>query len=163
MNMLIEEIQMLANDPKSWVAVALMVLIAGHSVATVLLCPYSHGKAKIDDIEVSQARGQVFTVGARFGLMMVVGIALTVGGLFMIASGTKPALALIAMVSGLVITQTEPVRLRIREGKSSVIANRDSDETTAELMRGRLHSDQKELALSNVVTLAALVGGLLVF
>jgi hypothetical protein len=163
MNMLLEEITMLAADPRAWIAVGLMVLVAGHSIGLLFLCPYSRGRATITDEEVIAAQGQDFFVGSRFGLMMIGGIALTVGGLFMIASGTKPALALIAMVAGLVITQTEPVRLRIREGKSLVKANRDAEPATAELMRERLHAGHKELALSNVVMLVALTAGLLAF
>ncbi|MEM9059733.1 MAG: hypothetical protein AAGD13_04655 [Pseudomonadota bacterium] len=163
MNMLISELQMLAGDWRSWIVVVLMALIAVHSAVYYVVCPYVHGRANISDAEVTEARGNPFKPGMRLGLMMVVGIVLTLTGLFMIADGVKPTLALAAMVVGIVIIQTEPTRSSIRESTQRVVALRDAEVVTREAAQSRLRGNHRELVTKNVVLLGALIAGMAVF
>ncbi|MGD1925307.1 MAG: hypothetical protein ACFB03_14130 [Paracoccaceae bacterium] len=163
MNMLISELQMLAGDWRSWIVVALMALIAVHSIVYFFMCPYVNGRATISDTAVSEARGTQFKHGIRLGIMMVAGIVLTLAGLFMIAEGVKPAFALAAMVAGMVITQTEPTRSMIRENTQRVVALRDAEPLVREAAQNRLRGTHRELVMTNVALLAALVVGIAVF
>ncbi len=163
MNMLIDELHALAEDPRSWAVVAVMLLFAAHSLFAVLRCPYVRGVADISDAEVVDAKANPFEPGARFALMMVAGIALTIVGLFMIASGTKPTIALAAMVAGIVCIQTEPARLRIRESKQRIVARRDAPVEVMAIEQDRLHGSHRELAITNFLIIAALVAALMAF
>lgn len=163
MNMLISELQMLAGDWRSWIVVGLMGALVVQSVAVFFLCPYVNGKANITNEAVAEARESVFKPGARYGIMMVIGIVLTLTGLFMIAEGTRPTIALAAMVAGIVIVQTEPTRTIIRENTQRVISLRDALDTKREAAELRLRGSHIELVTKNFVLLAALIAGLLAF
>ncbi|MEM7211039.1 MAG: hypothetical protein AAF479_03950 [Pseudomonadota bacterium] len=163
MNMLISELQMLASDWRSWIVVALMAFVATHSIVYYFMCPYAHGRASITDDAVQDAQSQNYRPGLRFGLMMIVGITLTLMGLFMIAEGIRPTLALVAMVGGIVIVQTEPTRSVIRENTIRLIANRDAEPIRQQASQMRLRGSHRELVTKNVILLTALVAGLLAF
>lgn len=163
MNMLIEELQNLAADPRSWAIVGLMAVIAAISVARLWFCPYIAGTYQPSDEEVREARATGTQIGARFGLMMLVGAALTLTGLFMIAGGIKPTIALGLMVVGIVVSQTEPYRLQIREQQRVVVASRDAPDAVIVGARDRLRGNQRSLALTNLVLLAGLIAGLMAF
>lgn len=163
MSMLIDELQRLADDPRSWIVVAIMALVAARSLFLFLRCPYASGTIVIDDDAVRHARENPFTPGARFGVMMVLGVSLTLLGLFMLYRGIHPTISLAAMAMGILIVQTEPARLRIRENIERIIANRDADEAFVGGARHRLKISHQELTVMNVVVLAALTAGLLVF
>lgn len=163
MNMLIEELQGLAADPRSWAIVALMALVAGISVIRLWQCPHIAGTYQATDEEVSRAGKKGFKIGIRFGVAMIGGSALTLTGLLMIASGIRPTIALGLMVVGIVIIQTEPYRLQIREQTRLLIASRDAAEAIIQGARTRLRENQRALATTNVVLLAGLIAGLLAF
>ena len=163
MNMLISELQMLASDWRSWIVVGVMGALVLHSLTYYFMCPYVHGRANITDEAVVEARERVFKPGARYGLMMVLGIVLTVTGLFMIADGVKPTLALAAMVAGIVIVQTEPTRTVIRENTQRVISLRDDETSKLEAAALRLRGSHVELVVKNLVLFAALIAGILAF
>ena len=163
MNMLIEELQGIAADPRSWVVVALMAVIAGISVMRLWMCPHISGTYQPSDDEVERARDQGFRVGWRFGLLMLVGAGVTLAGLFMIAGGIKPTIALGLVVVGIVVIQTEPFRLQIREQQRMVVASRDASAAVLDGARDRLRANQTSLALTNLVLLAGLIAGLLAF
>ena len=163
MNMLISELQMLASDWRSWIVVGLMTAVALHSVVYYLMCPYVNGRANITDDAVSAAKNRQFKPGVRFGMMMITGIAMTVIGLFMIAEGNNPTIALAAMVAGIVIIQTEPTRSMIRENTQSLVAHRDAQETKQVAVQMRLRGSHRELVTKNMVLLGALTAGLLAF
>ena len=163
MNMLIEELQGLAADPRSWVIVALMGLVAAASLFRLLRCPHVNGTYRPNDQEVDTARQSGTQIGPRFGLMMLVGAGLTVAGLFMIAGGIRPTLALGLMVVGIVVIQTEPYRLQIREQMRAVIASRDAPAAVLDGARDRLRGNQRALVMTNMVLLVGLIAGLLAF
>ena len=163
MNMLISELQMLATDWRSWFVVALMAAVALHSIVYYFVCPYVHGRASITDEAVRDAQARTFKPGMRFGAMMVLGIGLTLTGLFMIADGIKPTLALAAMVAGIVIVQTEPTRSTIRENTMRLIANRDAEPIRQEAAQLRLRGSHRELVGKNFFLLGALIVGMMAF
>lgn len=163
MNMLIEELQGLAADPRSWAIVGLMALVAAVSLFRLWRCPHIAGTYQPTDAEVDEAGRTGTQIGPRFGLMMFLGAALTVVGLFMIAGGVRPTIALGLMVVGLVIVQTEPYRLQIREQTRLIIASRDAPAPVLTGARDRLRGNQRALALTNLVLLGGLVAGLLAF
>ncbi len=163
MNMLIEELQMLSADPRSWIVVGFMALIATISVLARYRCPKVRGVHEPSNEEIRQARETGFRSGWRFGLMMVVGVGLTLTGLFMIAGGVRPTLALGAMVLGILVIQTEPARLSIRENERVVIASHGGAAATIDGARDRLRSSHRALVAMNIVLLAGLVSGLMAF
>ncbi|MEM0988456.1 MAG: hypothetical protein AAGK00_06205 [Pseudomonadota bacterium] len=163
MSMLIEELQQLASNPWAWGVVAVLAVLAGQAVVQFLACPYASGKAKIGDAEMAEARRGSFVPSARFAMTMVGGALLTMTGLFMIAQGISPAIALGALVAGVMIIQTEPSRLDIREQTYAVIAHRDAPHDVLEGHRGRLRSSQRQLALTNVLIVAAVTAAMFVF
>ncbi len=163
MKMLIEELQSLAADPRSWVVVALMAVLAGISFFRLWRCPHVAGTYQPTDAEVETARNSGFGIGWRFAFMMLGGAAVTLIGLFMIAGGIRPTIALALVVAGIVAIQTEPYRLQIREQTRLVVASRDSLPRDLDGARDRLRANQSALALTNFVLLAGLIVGLMAF
>ena len=161
--MLIEELQGLSADWRSWIVVGCMAALAAFSVIARFSCPYVRGLNTPTDEQVAEAKEHRFSAGWRFGLMMVAGIALTLVGLFMIAGGIRPALALGLMVLGIVIIQTEPARLLIRDNERVVVASRDAGAAVLDVARARLRNSHQSLVLMNVGLLAALTVGLIAF
>lgn len=163
MNMLIEELQNLGDDPRSWIVVAVMALLAAVSVWRYFNSPLASGAMVPTDAEVAHAREIRTSIGARFGLLMLGGAAVTVVGLVMIAQGVRPTLALGMIAAGIVVTQTEPYRLLIREQSRIVTASRDAPADELESARDRLRANQRSLALINLVLLGGVVGVLISF
>lgn len=163
MNMLIDELQMLAASPQTWIVVAMMAVVCVHSMIGLMRCPYTCGRIEPGPDEIDAARAHVFHAGSRFALAMLTGIGLILGGLFMIAGGIKPTIALALLVVGVLVVQTEPARLQIREGKSRVVACHGRGEQALEGARARLRSSHTELVALNFGLLIALVGAILAF
>ena len=163
MNMLIEELQLLGSDWKAWVVVGVLAMFAAHSIIGMFVCPHVLGKAEYTEEEIRDARAHQFHAGWRFALLMLGGVGLTLAGLFMIASGIKPALALALLVTGIVLTQTEPRRLVLREQQFAVAAAQGQSEGAVLAARDRLKSNHRSLAFTNFGMLAAVTATLLVF
>lgn len=163
MNMLVEELQLLANDPKAWIVVLVLAGFALHSVIGAIMCPYVKGTATFTPEDIREAQGHEFNPGVRFALMMIGGIVLMLAGLFMIAGGIKPALALALLVTGIVVTQTEPMRLQIREQKFGVVAAQGARADVLATAQDRLHAHHRALAWTNAAMLFAVTGALLAF
>lgn len=163
MTMLIEELQGLSSDWRSWVVVAIMAAVAVHSITMLWVCPLLHGKRAADRDLVAEARENVDRVDLRFGVMMFVGIVMAIVSLFMIAEGVHQFLALVALVTGIVIIQTEPLRSRIRENENRVIAYAHAEATVQAAAQARLRSEHISLAVTNVGLLVAVIVGLLAF
>ena len=115
------------------------------------------------DLDAEECVAEEIPILERFGLMMMAGAGLTVSGLFMIANGIKPAIGLGAVVLGILLIQTEPLRLQIREGQRMVVACRDSGAAALESARDRLRTGHLSLAATNMVLLVGLVAGLAAF
>lgn len=163
MNMLIDELNMLSDDPKSWLVVLLLAGFAVHAIVGVLMCPYAHGKRAFSDEEVAEARTHKFRPGLRFPVMMMLGVALALAGLFMIASGTRPTMALAMLVAGILLLQTEPGRLQLREQKFAVVAASGGPEAQLTSARARLRGSHRALALTQATIVVGVVGILLAF
>ncbi len=163
MNMLISELQMLAADWRSWVVVVLMAVVAGRSLIVLMMCPYANNTADISDEMAQKAARTPYSAGRRFLLMMLIGIVCSLAGLFMIAHGIKPAIALALLVGGVLLTVTEPPRLRIRDNTSRLIASHLGTEASQDAELRRLRTSHHELVIMNVLVLVALIAALLAF
>ncbi|MEM7189387.1 MAG: hypothetical protein AAF439_07230 [Pseudomonadota bacterium] len=163
MNMLIEELQGLASSTSAWVVVGIMALLAAASLVQYFACPIANGRHKPTDTDVQRAKDSGFRPGWRFGTLMFSGGILTFAGLLMIAQGAHPTLGLGAVMLGILLVQTEPQRLQIREGQRMVIASRDAAAGVLEGARDRLRTGQKGLASSNIILLVGLIAGLMAF
>ncbi|MFK7945540.1 MAG: hypothetical protein AB8B85_21890 [Paracoccaceae bacterium] len=163
MNMLIEELSLLGQDPKSWIVVAVLAVFALHSAVGVFMCPYVKGTLTFTQQEVETARAHQFRASWRFALLMLGGIVLMLAGLFMIANGVKPSLALALLVTGIVLTQTEPLRLQLREQKFVVIAAQGGSEGSIISAQDRMASNHRVLAFTNAGMLVAVTATLLAF
>ena len=163
MNMLIDEVQMLAGSLETWIVVGVMAMVAVQSLATMFMCPYVHGKKEFSEEQIVDAQSRRFIAGPRFAMAMVAGIVMLLTGLFMIAGGLKPTLALALLVIGIVIVQTEPVRLRIRESMLRVVAMQARGGAAAETARLRLRGDHQNLVFMNIAIVLCLITALLAF
>ena len=163
MNMLIAELNRMSDDPKSWIVVLLLAGFAIHSIASLLLCPYVHGKKEFTPQEVAEARAHRFEPGVRFAVMMVFGIVLTLTGLFMIPYGIRPTIALLLLVVGMLLLQTEPARLQLREQKVAVIASAGGPEEKELSARDRLRGSHRTLAAVQATMVFGVAGVLLAF
>ena len=163
MKMLVEELQLLGSDPMAWIVVALLAAFAVQSAVAFRMCPYVNNTATYSDEEVNEARAHQFRAGPRLALMMIAGGALMLAGLFMIAHGIKPTLALGLLVTGIVVTQTEPARLQLREQKFALIAAQGQMVPAMQGARARLRASHRTLVVTNVVMLLAVIAGLLAF
>jgi len=163
MNVLVAEFARLGANPWAWGVAGLLTVFAAQAVVQLLRCPYARGTTAISDDDVARARANRFRPGARFALAVLGGAGLIVIGLFMIARSIGPAVAFGALTAGILILQTEPMRLQIREQTYAVIASRDAAPDVAEGQRDRLRENHRILAATNLGVLAAVVAVLLVF
>lgn len=163
MNMLIEELENLSTDPLAWIVVAIMAILSLIAMVQYMRCPLGRGIATITDEQTRAAQNNQNKIGPRFGLMMMGAMALAVTGLFMIADGVNTVLALILVIVGIVLIQTEPARLRIRDQTTQVLAYRDAPEQAQADARYRLRAGYRELAARNFALLAGVVAALLAF
>ena len=163
MTMLIEELQSLASDWRSWLVVGVMAILALFSLFQALRCPLLMGTSGVGPDEIAEAKVIRKSIGFRFGLVMLAGFALTLVGLLMITYGLKPTLALAALVIGIVIIQTEPARMKIRESRRFVLAASDGPPESNAAARDRLRGSYRELAMINLGILVCLVGAMLAF
>lgn len=163
MNMLIEELQTLASDWRSWIVVGVMAILALISVFQAFRCPLLMGTYNADANEVAEAKVVEKSVGLRFGIVMLAGFALTLTGLLMITYGLSPTIALAALVVGIVIIQTEPARMKIREARRTVVATAEGPADSNVAARGRLRGSYREMAAVNLGILVCLVGAMMAF
>ena len=163
MNMLIEELARLSGDWKAWALVGVLALMAIHKLVLLFMCPVVHGTADFTAEEVAEAKAHRFNPSVWFALAMLGGVAITIAGLFMIANGIHPAIALALLVAGVVVIQSEPARFLVREQRISVIAASDGPADILEGERDRLKGAHRALATINVVILAGVVAALAAF
>lgn len=151
MERLIGELVSLAGDPRAWFVVAGLVAITGHSFYTYLRCPLVRG---LDTIAPERARAAVHAErvhSTRYLVLMLLGIGLAVAGTAMIALSIRSPLALVMIAAGLFLTQTEPVRLNIRDRQLRVVASEIEGPEAREAAIERLRTEYRHLTLINLV------------
>lgn len=156
MEHLINELMLLANDPRAWFAVAGLGAVAVHSIYTYLRCPLVHGQAHISPEQARAAiHGRHFH-SPRYLLLMILGIALALVGMAMVATGARTPIALGLVAGGLFLVQTEPLRLNIRDRQLRVVAAQIEDQSAQQTAIVRLKGEYRQLIVTNLV-LTALV------
>lgn len=145
MNDFIQIIETIGADPRAWLVLGLFALRAVYSIVIYFRCPLCWSAKLVADPEEAQRRINSKSGGSmRFFLLMVTGIVLAVVGLFMLADGVKPTIALFLMVLGAFLFMTEPIRLRINDARLRVIsAGENEDQRMFHV--GGLKSQHKDL------------------
>lgn len=99
----------------------LALLLGLRAVLTLVAwrrCPLSHGAC----LRAPQVRNPRLSAKMRFGAIMASGIALSVWGLLRLArEGAEAPLALLALVLGIYLFTTEPVRRGLDEARNRVV------------------------------------------
>jgi hypothetical protein len=165
MNMLLESLTMVADDPFAWGSVVLMGGFSVYAVYHRVTCPILRGDA-LPESMVAEARAAAREVprpGWRFGLLMMAGIAATVTGLSFVASGPAPTIAFYLLLAGVFVIQTEPVRLQIREAQDRAAATQHSNPDDHHAAVARLRASHMWLVWLNFLLLGATGTALLAF
>lgn len=163
MNMLIDELRMLAGDPLAWGAVPVLLGFAAWSVWHWRRCPLIARTAHISRAEAEAMMRRPYFAGPRYFLLMVAGIAATVAALAFIARGTYPTLAFYLLLAGVFVIQTEPARLQLREAEYRVVAAEAQGPEEVRAAIHRLESSNVWLVTLQGVILVATVAFLLCF
>jgi uncharacterized membrane protein YfcA len=163
MNMLIQTLQQASANPYSWAIVAMLALVTLYSIYKWRACPYL---CHVKEISADESRAQherPFVAGARFVVVMLVGIAAIVTGLGLVAHQINPPLALLLVVAGVFTVQIEPALLRIRESISRLVSAHYEGPDAITAAEERLSYAHLWLVTANVTLLAAVVLALLAF
>ncbi|MEO0621148.1 MAG: hypothetical protein AAFU49_12745 [Pseudomonadota bacterium] len=161
MTMLIDELRQLAANPFTWASVPVLLAFLLYALYRRRCCPLLHRTLTITPEQARASADQPYTAGPRFALLMLVGIVATIASLKLIADGTYPTLAFYLLVAGVFVIQTEPVRLRLREAETRVIASELYDEDVREVAIDRLETNHLWLITIQVVILLGTVAFLL--
>ncbi|MBY8975723.1 hypothetical protein KHP62_07895 [Rhodobacteraceae bacterium NNCM2] len=122
MNNLLVTLAGLSDLWMTWAAVALLAVMGVTAYMNRVMCPYAKGDCHATVDEARQALSRRIFAGPRFFLTMVSGVAVTVVGLSLIYKNLYPGLGFFLTILGLVVMQTEPIRLQIREAQNRVVA-----------------------------------------
>lgn len=163
MKMLVDTLDHASGEPLVWGAVG---LIAAHGLVAAyrwIRCPYLCGTARISREEAEAKLNHPFLAGPRFFVTMLVGIAALVVGLVMIDAGRAPAYALLMIIAGVFVVQTEPARLRISEAVARVIASEAAGPEQVMIAHKRLRDSHLWFVAVNFVLVVAMVAGLAAF
>ncbi|MEM0923164.1 MAG: hypothetical protein AAGI13_08970 [Pseudomonadota bacterium] len=163
MNMLAETLAGISSSPYAWCAVAVLAAISIYSVVAWRICPVLNNADDISIEEAEKALNRPVTAGPRFLLMMLAGIAALIAGLYMVYRAADPGIAFVLVVTGLVVTQTEPARLMLRETTNRVVAARTSDEMVQQAAMHRLATNHLWLMATHFIILVSVIAALLVF
>lgn len=123
METLLTNLSLLGHNPFAWAVAALVGLRAAFSVYMTLRCPVARGVYQPTREEAEAAANERFGATRGYLLLMVVGMALAIGGLYTIANDRYGAVALGALVVGVFLIMTEPSRLQVTAAVKSVYAS----------------------------------------
>jgi len=157
--MLVENLGRISESPFAWSMLGLLGAIAALSLWRWSSCPILGHTADPVDPAAPVPRH----AGARFFLLMAAGIAATVAALTLIADGIRPVLAFWLMIGGVVVIQTEPIRLELREAETRALRALGCGEAASEAARARLRNAHRRLVAFNFIIAAAVGVGLVAF
>lgn len=163
MNMLIATLGDLTSSYIAWLGVGFLALMAVHAYYQWLRCPYLCQK---HDITPEQARAAIerpISAGPRFLIAMTAGIAAAIAGLFMLQRAIEPGIAFMLIVAGLVVMQTEPIRLQLRDSVARLVAANNGPEETRFAAMESLKTSHLWLVTVHFIMLFAVIAALLVF
>lgn len=163
MEMIVRGLAELSRDPRAWAVAALVSLKAAHSIYLYLRCPVMRGVAEPTAEVIAAARAYRFRPTPRYLAMMLGGMALAIGGLYMINSAAYGALALGCLVLGVFIFMTEPHRLFVREAIMAVFATESEEGEASALARDRLRGAHRARAATEALIVAGVLAMLFFF
>ena len=146
MEMIVQSVSALSDDWRAWLVAALVGLKALHSLYVSLRCPVMHGTATITEEMIEAGKSFKLQPPLSFLLTMVLGIALAVGGLYLLSNATHGPRALGLLVIGMFIFTTAPQRLTVNAAKMEVFGATGSPGDDEVLARDRLRSAYRERA-----------------
>jgi hypothetical protein len=147
----------LADMPVALGILAAVALRAGWSLVIFFACPVMRGADRLDP-EVARAYvGKAHVSAPRFLISMLIGLALSIGGLYALRDPALGPLALGAIILGVFILIAEPSRLSVEENTQRVAAARLEGPDAQALAIDRLRASHIE-RIAMEVGVAALIG-----
>lgn len=163
MDMLIATFRMVGASPVAWGAIGLGGLVLTIATLHWGRCPFLAERHGMDAERARALLTPRFRPGPRFALSMLVGIAAVLGGLGMIAESVWPAEAFCLLLAGVVLIQTQPLRLQLRVAKLSVAAAAGQGPAARAAAHDRLRSAHIRLVGVTATILILAVAALLAF
>lgn len=157
MEMIVGNVAALSSDWRAWLVAALVTLKALYSAFSYFRCPISAGVSEITPEMTASAKTYQIKPPVSYLLVMLIGIGLAVGGLYMLHDAQYGPLALGAMTIGTFIFITEPSRIFVNSAKQGVFAAVDDPEAS-HLARGRLRGAHMERAIYEIAIAASVLG-----
>lgn len=140
MQSVLSSFQSLCDDPVAWVLVGLVSAKALFSLVCFTRCPVRRQRRLVDARAAREAFNAPFVHAPRFLGLMLLGIALAIGGLYTLGHPELGPFALAAMVLGVFLMLTEPSQLGIEDATLRVMAARAEGGEAVRLALERLRS-----------------------
>lgn len=155
MEMLLSNLANLGHNPVAWAVAALAAAKTLMSLFLLFRCPVHRGMVDVTPEMAHDAAAHRFNPPASFLALVLLGMALAVGGLYMLADSQYGALALGAMVIGTFIFVTEPSRLTVIGNMNAVFAATPKGGEDLDLARDSLKNARRQRMLMELtITLA---------
>jgi hypothetical protein len=151
----------LCSMPVAWGIVAVVALRAGWSLVSFFRCPVLRHADAIDAATARAMAADPHVRSPRFLATMVVGLALSIGGLYALRTPEAGPLALAAIVFGVFLLIVEPSRLSVEENSRRAAAARLEGPDALAFATERLRASHLE-RLAIEIAMAALLGLLVV-
>ena len=123
MEMLVANISTLGSNPLAWGIAALAAAKTLLSAVLIFRCPIHRGLIEVTEEMSSKARSATFHAPASFLFLVLIGMGLATGGLYMLADTQYGGLAIVAAVVGVFLFMTEPSRLTVINARNAVYAS----------------------------------------
>ena len=160
MDLVLGNFDRLCEAPAIWAILGLMALRAALSVVWYLKCPVVGQTERMDPMADRQAVDAPFVHSPRFLATMLIGITLSIGGLYAMQLTDVGPAAMAAIMIGVFLLIVEPSRLSVEENTRRVSASRlDGDDAYSlahERLRGA-HVERIALEVGMVLLMLALV------
>ena len=152
----------LCSMPVAWVILAAVSLRAAWSLISFVKCPVLHQVEALDAATARQMAADPHLRSPRFLATMVLGLALSIGGLYALKAPEAGPLALAAIVFGVFLLIVEPSRLSVEENTRRAAAARlEGAEATAfateRLRASHLERLAIEIAMAAVLALLIII------
>jgi hypothetical protein len=143
----------LCDAPLAWVMVALLAAKTLQSLLVYAHCPLISGSsAEIGAAAADALVQRPVLHSPRFLILMLLGLALAIGGLYGLASPDYGAMALAALVIGVFLLIVEPSQLGIDENQLRVIAAGEDSERRALAVDRLRYAHWERMALEVALT-----------
>lgn len=160
MEMLIGSLSALGQDWRAWVVAGLVTLKALMSFYHLMRCPVQNGTYEVPRELAVKSAEFTFNPPLSYLGMMLLGISMAIGGLYLLNHPHWGPVALGVVVIGVFIFMTEPSRLRVNNSRISVFAATLAGEEAASLARDDLRDAHKQRAMFEFTIAAALIAAL---